>query len=289
MSIGDWTKEDSSLSTRKRSQTFDLINTAFTGSSTGSANAYVLAFPLDFPNLARLLNGETFRWIPNFSNTGAATLTVPGITATSIKRYNGLTALSADDIISGSPVETAYDTVNSVFRLTRPSIGGNLQVTTLDATTVNATTVNATSLDADNGNIDTLTSATADITTLNATTITKAWTAWSPTVTYTGGGSMASLTTSYKYRVIGNKIEFLVHFDGTVTTTVTAINLTLPGGVTVLSNNYYTPIEMRWGGGRADGLAVVNNSGIVLREKASSSFPSGGGTGIQRSFFSAEI
>lgn len=323
MSIGDWTKEDSSLATRKRSQTFDLINTAFCGTSTNVSNAYTLTFPLDFPNLARLLNGETFRWIPSASNTGAATLVVPGIAAASIKRYDGTTALSANDIISGSPVETAYDTANSVFRLTKPSIGGNLQAAILDATTVNATTgtittinsttgnittvaattvgattgnittVNATTLDAATGNIDDVNATTVDATTVTATTgtftnITSAWTTWTPTVTDTGAGAFTATDTYYRYRVIGKKVEFLIRCLGTSTASITTVELTLPAGITPQAVNHYNAILINVGGGTELGKVLINNTTISIQRYDGSAW-STATSGMFLQFVSAEL
>lgn len=73
--------------------------------SSGSANAYVVAYA---PVVAALLEGQMFGFKANFSNTGAATLAVNGLTAKAITK-NGTTALIANDILSGQIIMVRYD------------------------------------------------------------------------------------------------------------------------------------------------------------------------------------
>lgn len=73
-------------------------------STTGSANAYVLTLT---PAITAYAAGQTFRAKANFSNTGAATIAVSGLTATAIQK-NGA-ALVANDIVSGNIIEIVHD------------------------------------------------------------------------------------------------------------------------------------------------------------------------------------
>lgn len=77
-------------------------------SSTGSANAYVLAASRTITAYAQ---GDRFCFKANFTNTGAATLNVDAVGAQSIKRIDG-TALQAGDILSGAVVDVVYDGTN---------------------------------------------------------------------------------------------------------------------------------------------------------------------------------
>jgi hypothetical protein len=104
-------------------------------------------------------------------------------------------------------------------------------------------------------------------------TFPRGWATWAPTVTYTGGGSMSGLGTSYKFRRIGRRVEFQIYFSGNVTGTVTAVNLTLPTGVSIPANNYKSLIFMNSGGSNATGLAVVSNTNIALSAIGGGSFP----------------
>ena len=88
--------------------------------TTGSANAYVLTTTL---SLAAYVTGQSFLIIPNFTNSGAATINVDTLGAKNIKK-NGATALVSGDLVSGTIYRIAYD-------------GTQFQVvgaTTLDAT-----------------------------------------------------------------------------------------------------------------------------------------------------------
>ena len=116
MSIGDYIREGY-LWHRKCAELIDTISSTFAGASTGSSNAYVIS-----PTIVhtRLVDGESFRFIPNFTNTGAATLQVSSLAAKDIKRANGSTALSAGDIISGTAIEVQYDSSADDFRLISP-------------------------------------------------------------------------------------------------------------------------------------------------------------------------
>lgn len=100
--------------------------TRWVGTLTNSGNAYT---GVSTVKLHRLLTGELVRCIINAANTGAATLAITNpdgtaaITATSIKRFDGSTALSANDLVAG-PAEFIYDGTN--LRLCWSGFGGTL-------------------------------------------------------------------------------------------------------------------------------------------------------------------
>ena len=73
--------------------------------TTGSANAYVLSSGL---SLTAYATGLTLRIIPNFTNSGAATINVDGLGAKSITKL-GATAVASGDITSGRVYTLAYD------------------------------------------------------------------------------------------------------------------------------------------------------------------------------------
>lgn len=78
-----------------------------TVTSGGSANAQTLTYTIA---PAALVRGQTYSFIAGFTNTGATTLAVNGLTATSIK-LNGL-ALVGGEITSGNVVTVSYDGTN---------------------------------------------------------------------------------------------------------------------------------------------------------------------------------
>jgi hypothetical protein len=76
----------------------------FGGTSTGSANAQVIA---PSPAISTLQAGEVFTFIPGFSNTGAATLQIGSATARSL-RYMGQ-ALVGGEIVANNPCTCLVD------------------------------------------------------------------------------------------------------------------------------------------------------------------------------------
>lgn len=75
--------------------------------STGSANAYVLTLK---PALRALRKGQRLRFKANFSSTGASTLAVSGLAATSIMQAGA--ALASGAITSGDMVTVDFDGTN---------------------------------------------------------------------------------------------------------------------------------------------------------------------------------
>lgn len=89
------------------------LNTVLT--STGSSNAYVLT-----PSPAiTSYTGGIFTFIPNFTNTGPATINISGLGAIALKKY-GSNALVSGDVVSGTIVTIYYDGTN--FQVANPAI-----------------------------------------------------------------------------------------------------------------------------------------------------------------------
>jgi len=94
-----------------------IINAGDYATSTGSANAYVLAID---GQIAAYATGQIFKFKANFTSTGAATLNVNSIGAKSIKKKSGgsLIDVGAGDILSGEVVLCVYDgTYLQLFRV----------------------------------------------------------------------------------------------------------------------------------------------------------------------------
>lgn len=75
------------------------------GSSTGSANAYVLT---PSPAISAYTTGMRFTFLANFSNSGTTTVNISGLGAKNITKL-GATALSGNEIISGMFISIGYD------------------------------------------------------------------------------------------------------------------------------------------------------------------------------------
>lgn len=120
---------------------------SFGGSSTGSANAYVVTLS---PALLAYDSGTIVSYLANFSNTGAATVNVNGLGAKSIVNLNNA-ALVANDIVSGALVYLQYD--GTSFRHLNPS---RLPKATMVTDATNITT--------SSGSYATMTGATATVT-----------------------------------------------------------------------------------------------------------------------------
>jgi hypothetical protein len=91
--------------------------------ATGSANAYVLTYS---PAPTALVTGQTYTFITNFANTGAATLNINSLGAIAITKQ-GTTALASGDINSGQAVSVVYD--GTQFQLTSPTVASAATVT----------------------------------------------------------------------------------------------------------------------------------------------------------------
>lgn len=84
--------------------------------STGSANAYALSAT---QSITAYATGQTFSFIPNFTNTGTATLNVDSVGAKEILRPDG-SGLTSGDIKNGQMVVVAYSGVDDAFKMLSP-------------------------------------------------------------------------------------------------------------------------------------------------------------------------
>lgn len=86
-------------------------STIYAGNSSGSSNAYVLT---PDPVATGYIAGDTYRFIANFSNTGATTVNVSSLGAKNIKTWDG-NALASGDIPQNSFATISYNGTD--FRL----------------------------------------------------------------------------------------------------------------------------------------------------------------------------
>lgn len=85
--------------------------------STGSANAYAVSYPAITGTIPK---GVAFRFIPNFSNTGAATIAISGLGAVNLFKPSagGAVALTGGEIVATpvpTPVEFVYDGTQAII------------------------------------------------------------------------------------------------------------------------------------------------------------------------------
>jgi hypothetical protein len=83
---------------------------------TGTANTYVIT---PVPAITAYTAGQIFSFKAVNANTGPSTLAVNGLTAQSIKKLDGATALAAGDIAAGQFVHVGYD--GTEFVMLNPS------------------------------------------------------------------------------------------------------------------------------------------------------------------------
>ncbi|MFW7357461.1 MAG: hypothetical protein ACODTL_16075 [Brucella sp.] len=130
---------------------YEQINPIYT--STGSANAYVLTYPIA---PAKYSKGILYAFWANHTNTGAATLNINGLGAKAITSSDK-NALVASQILADTVVTVVYD--GSAFRMiaastVNPKFTG---MTTLENLTVTgstyAKTITATDIVAKDGNV----------------------------------------------------------------------------------------------------------------------------------------
>ena len=88
------------------------------GTSGGTGNAQTVTIS----SVTALTSGLRVIFIAGASNSGATTLNVSGLGAVAIKRLDGTTALSTNDILSGDIVDVIYDTgAGGRFRMLNPA------------------------------------------------------------------------------------------------------------------------------------------------------------------------
>jgi microcystin-dependent protein len=125
--LGDYIKDPADLWRRKCAQVIDQVGIINAGTSTGSADAYVL--DLEAVNgvkpPVRLLDKQRIYFTPNFTNTGPnPTITVSSaIGSKTIKASDATSAIAASEIVINKPTELEYDEANDVLKLLNPDLG----------------------------------------------------------------------------------------------------------------------------------------------------------------------
>ncbi|UVV67065.1 hypothetical protein [Brucella anthropi] len=133
-------------------RSYEQINPIFT--STGSANAYALTYPIA---PAKLTKGIIYAFWANHTNTGAATLNINGLGAKAITSSDK-NALVASQILADTVVTVVYD--GSAFRMiaastVNPKFTGMTTLENLTVTgTTNAQATTATSITVKGGNVN---------------------------------------------------------------------------------------------------------------------------------------
>ncbi len=89
----------------------DSMDAAFFAQDAGSTDAYAITLS---PAITAYVTGVHYRFKANTANTGAATLAINGLTATTIVKVAGgiTTTLANNDILAGQWVEVVYDGTN---------------------------------------------------------------------------------------------------------------------------------------------------------------------------------
>lgn len=143
--------------------------------STGSSNAYVYT-PVNTSYPIAYVQGETYSFKANFTNTGAATLNINGLGATSLYKQgaSGPTALIGGEIQSGQMVSVQYDGANFQIISQIPVLFSSVAIT---GGTINGTTIGAT------------TASTGKFTTLEATGAASLDAGGTLNGTFAGGGT----------------------------------------------------------------------------------------------------
>jgi hypothetical protein len=107
-----------------RDQSNHLWDSSGQITSTGSANAYVIATAA---SLTGYIQGmDPIRFKANFTCSGSSTVNINGIGAATLKKYGGATNLASGDIVSGGIYTLSYD-------------GTNFQVLELNSTATSVT------------------------------------------------------------------------------------------------------------------------------------------------------
>lgn len=172
------------------------------GVDSGVADAYVFTQVSPFPAPKQLTNGLTIRFRAGNANTGATTVNAFGFGAQSVKKADGSTDLSADDITTTQDTMLRYDGTN--FRLVN-----NLNAGT--AITVTGQTVSANI--ATQSDQETATSTTTLVTPGRQQYHPSAAKAWSYT-TYSGG--VPSSVAGYNIASVGDTGTGLLTLNFTV-------------------------------------------------------------------------
>ena len=79
------------------------------GTDTGSGNSFVITLPASAASIGAYRVGTLYSFKASHANTGAATLAIGGLSATTIKKQGNTADLASGDIASGSIILVQYD------------------------------------------------------------------------------------------------------------------------------------------------------------------------------------
>lgn len=198
-------------------------STSFYGTVAGTANAITIASPV--PSGFTLTQGYRAFFKAAATNTGAATLSVNGTTATAIQRrtQGGPIALTGGEIVSGNTYEAYYD--GTVWQL----LNGGQQLLGTAVSVASASTAD-------------LGAAASHNITLTGTTTINAF------------GSTASV----------NEPIYFLRFTGAMQLTYNATSLILPGAANITTAAGDTAIALYLGSGNWQIIAYTRASGAPL-------------------------
>lgn len=163
--------------------------------------------------------GQRFRWVPGFTNTGAASLAITGVSTLGAKNiYMGGTSLTGGEIRSGIPADVVYD--GTQFNIMGPFSGGRVPGNVLFAGT--STFSGPTSI------TGALTAGTATFTgAMVSTSSVKSSSATAGIGYATGAGGTATQTTSKSTTVVLNAITGEITMEGSILNADTTVSFTL--------------------------------------------------------------
>lgn len=223
---------------------------------SGSSNAFVITLT---PAISGYKTGQVFFFKAGFTNTGAATLAVNGLSAIAIKKAVS-TALVSGDIASGQLVEVQYD-------------GTNFQLLSQSSILPQSAKAGGTGSD---GALS-ITSGTTTISASSAAYVEKNYTS----VSITGTGNLAFSTPA----TAGTTVAIFIQGGATITTSSThAIDVRAMGGTTssgyILADVQQNGAGTNGGGGTGGGSTGGPGAGTILANGTSTYYSIIGGAGI---------
>lgn len=236
----------------------------YAGTTAGSSNDYTATLT---PAISAYTTGMMLSFKADRANTGASTFNVNSVAATAIRKYDGTTALAANDILSGQTYIVQHN--GTFWILLNPSAPNFAAATVAGLTTTNTLTVNSTS---------TLTGAVTN-SSLTASTLlyssaakvitstSPAISTWTPAATANGSMTATGDTVySARYFQIGPFIHFFLGIVFTIGGTPdTSIYISVPVAGTAHNVNLTFACAANDGGGsgisdarwRYDGTQII--------------------------------
>lgn len=225
------------------------------GFGAGSANTYTITYS---PALAAYVDGERYSFRVAADNTGAATLNINGLGATTIKKMSsaGKTDLAAGDLKSGQPATVEYDGTH--FVLVTPLANLITYATAAQAKAASSSSVAMTpSASAAGGEGAWADLASASTTDLGAQDVTNL--------------RITGTTTITAFGTIDSGVRRKLRFAGALTLTHNATSLILPGAANI------TTVA----GDTCDAISLGSGNWVVTNYQRGNVAPAGAGTVIQ--------